>query len=539
VLNIPNGAPDAATRFIANKTANTTNAWYFGDLNDSGYDPASSSANLPGNTALTPGEDLVLPKIVINEVVLETWTQEQTNRFNPSSYRYIEIRSAQPHTSLQNVFLITLSTGSIANLSGYQTDENGLFLLGAPQVYQGLTSEIPHLSLPSISSYLRRSAFWLSYNPGTLPPIHLGKSWEEMNGNFLDILQGGYLLDGLVINHQNIYEIEGASIPLPNNDFNQRTYAASRVPSSMHPNTFMNQSAAPDWYYGRLETFYAYDDTSHSPNTPVNAMITPLEANGRTHNGEAAISYFGFETDEMTLAEGDNFYLNFHLQTSDNLLNIYKTTVTPVFVTEESTAIPGTDFAFEVYGQPPHLTSAIFDFGLPSGSNVFTETKLTIDQDQIIEETETIVLETLIPSNPNTAYRYRRLVIHILDNTVIVPPPPVGSITLSKTRLKIQAGTRKTYTIVLDAAPYENVVVTMTAGQRCRVNPQTLTFTTENWNVPQQVNVRARNFPNTSCVVRHESEGGGFPPIGSDSTVAEYGMYAHLDIPDVRVQIVP
>lgn len=536
VLNIPYGAPDAATRFIENKTALTTGAWYFGDLSGNSYDPASSSANLPGNTALTPGEDLILPEIVLNEVVLETWVTDRTSRFDSGNYRYVEIRSAQPHTSLQNIYLIAMNSSvplSTVNLSAFQTDANGLFLLpGSLSAYQGwnlpYTNPVPWF--PGSAT-----TYWLSYNPANPPLSQRTYWWHEIDGRYLEILQGGYLLDGLVINAPDDYHVEGASVMLPNNDYAQRYHAASRFPGSMHPNTFIGQNPAPDWYYGRLETFYAYDDAFHSPNLPANAMITPLEPNGRTHNGETVRSRFGFETEELTLTEGDVIPLKLRMRTSDGLLNMYPTNLTTAVVTAESTAIAGSDFSMANYGYPPFPPVAFFNYGDHSDSTLSAD--LMIRRDDVIEETETFVLEVVMTTGPNTFIEHGRIVIHILDNTP--PPIPDPGVTVSATRMQIRAGKEKAYTIVLNTQPYDDVFINIQPGGRCRVNRSQLTFTTENWNVPQRVRVRARNFPNTTCVIHHESEGGGYPPAQSDSTLADTGWYAHMVIADVRVRIVP
>ncbi len=54
-----------------------------------------------------------------------------------------------------------------------------------------------------------------------------------------------------------------------------------------------------------------------------------------------------------------------------------------------------------------------------------------------------------------------------------------------------EGGATDTYSAVLTAAPASNVTVTMAAGPQLSTSPSTLTFTSTNWNVPQQVTVTA------------------------------------------------
>lgn len=52
-------------------------------------------------------------------------------------------------------------------------------------------------------------------------------------------------------------------------------------------------------------------------------------------------------------------------------------------------------------------------------------------------------------------------------------------------------GTTDSYAIVLTSQPVSDVIINIRNGQQIRTNPRTLTFTTENWNVAQNVTVRA------------------------------------------------
>lgn len=67
-LILASGAPDAASRFINNNTANSAAAWFYGDLagtdpNSTAYNLSSVSANFPLGGALTPGSpNVVVPR---------------------------------------------------------------------------------------------------------------------------------------------------------------------------------------------------------------------------------------------------------------------------------------------------------------------------------------------------------------------------------------------------------------------------------------------------------------------------------------------
>ena len=67
-----------------------------------------------------------------------------------------------------------------------------------------------------------------------------------------------------------------------------------------------------------------------------------------------------------------------------------------------------------------------------------------------------------------------------------------AGVTVSSSTLTVDEGASATYTVVLDAQPASDVVITVSSGNTdVTVSPATLTFTTSNWNTPQTVTVAA------------------------------------------------
>lgn len=68
--------------------------------------------------------------------------------------------------------------------------------------------------------------------------------------------------------------------------------------------------------------------------------------------------------------------------------------------------------------------------------------------------------------------------------------PSVPGVTVTPTNLSAtEGGATGSYTVVLDTAPANDVVVTLTGGGQISVSPTPLTFTTANWDTPQTVTV--------------------------------------------------
>ena len=77
--------------------------------------------------------------------------------------------------------------------------------------------------------------------------------------------------------------------------------------------------------------------------------------------------------------------------------------------------------------------------------------------------------------------------ITVSNVTVTVDDNDTLGLTVTPTDMEIVAGDRKTYSVVLNSKPTENVTVTPSGGGEITVSPVNLTFTQTNWN-------RAQNF---------------------------------------------
>ena len=99
----------------------------------------------------------------------------------------------------------------------------------------------------------------------------------------------------------------------------------------------------------------------------------------------------------------------------------------------------------------------------------------------------------------------------------VTPPPPPG-LTFSSTSLTVDEGDTTTYTVVLDAAPTDDVTVSPTSGDpdAATVSPATLTFTDSNWNTAQTVTVTGVDDDNSASEtfdITHAASGGGYGSI--------------------------
>lgn len=72
VLTQNTGTPDAIVRFYGNNVANSSAAWYCGDLTGSGtsttFDPTVLSSNFPAGGALSPGDHNLPNTLSVNEI---------------------------------------------------------------------------------------------------------------------------------------------------------------------------------------------------------------------------------------------------------------------------------------------------------------------------------------------------------------------------------------------------------------------------------------------------------------------------------------
>ena len=107
--------------------------------------------------------------------------------------------------------------------------------------------------------------------------------------------------------------------------------------------------------------------------------------------------------------------------------------------------------------------------------------------------------------------------------TVLVADGETLGVTITPTALPITEGGTADYTVVLDAAPADDVTVTLrTSGSGVTVNAATLTFTTTDWGTPQTVEVGAApdtDARNDLALVTHVLSGGGYDAVSAPVVV--------------------
>jgi predicted extracellular nuclease len=82
--------------------------------------------------------------------------------------------------------------------------------------------------------------------------------------------------------------------------------------------------------------------------------------------------------------------------------------------------------------------------------------------------------------------------VSITDNDTVAPP--TAGVTVNPTSVDVdEDGLTDQYTVVLDAAPTDDVVITLSYGTQITTDVDTLTFTSGNWNIPQTVTITAED----------------------------------------------
>ncbi|MFM6729460.1 MAG: S8 family serine peptidase, partial [Dolichospermum sp.] len=115
--------------------------------------------------------------------------------------------------------------------------------------------------------------------------------------------------------------------------------------------------------------------------------------------------------------------------------------------------------------------------------------------------------------------------------TFTITPPPTPGVTLTQTAgntIVTEGGNTDTYSLVLKTQPTADVTITLTGNSQITLNSTTLTFTTTNWNTPQNVTVTAVDDTltegNHTATITHN--------ISSTDT-----NYNGLTLPNVNVSI--
>ena len=121
---------------------------------------------------------------------------------------------------------------------------------------------------------------------------------------------------------------------------------------------------------------------------------------------------------------------------------------------------------------------------------------------------------------------------------ITVNDDDTAGVTVASTALTIAEGDQDTYTVVLDTQPANHVTITPTSGDEdiATLSPETLTFTSDNWNQPQAVTLTATHDDNAydeSVTITHPVSGYG------DVTTADEVVVAIPDDDTPGVTIAP
>lgn len=117
--------PDAASRFSGNATAGSATAWYNGDMLAQGgvpdmtvnYNPIASSANLPANGRITPGDDNLAQVVAPPQVVSTMVNDGDIQRSRVTSLRLTMSAEVAFSGPVESAFVLTRNGGGAVTFS--------------------------------------------------------------------------------------------------------------------------------------------------------------------------------------------------------------------------------------------------------------------------------------------------------------------------------------------------------------------------------------------------------------------------------------
>ena len=167
-----------------------------------------------------------------------------------------------------------------------------------------------------------------------------------------------------------------------------------------------------------------------------------------------------------------------------------------------------------------------FDIVIPVGQTSGTATlRFRPVKDAVDEEDETVTLvgSELVAGGSADPLPVRSASFTIIDDDTrgITIDPEKVLLVLPL----VEGGEPGTYTLVLDSQPTDTVVITLAGNQGgfLRIMPDTLTFTTSDWDTPQTVSVMALDDGIT----------GGAPPTDFVTHQVSGGDYGSVTVPDI------
>ncbi|WP_369815973.1 calcium-binding protein, partial [Anabaena sp. CA = ATCC 33047] len=162
----------------------------------------------------------------------------------------------------------------------------------------------------------------------------------------------------------------------------------------------------------------------------------------------------------------------------------------------------------------------------PANWNIAQEVTVIALNDAVIEGNHSDTITHTVTSNdPN----YSNLTINPIN--VAITDNDTAGVTISPTDGSTdvtEGGEGDTYTVVLDRQPTDDVTITLNPGTQLTTSPNTLTFTPANWNIAQEVTVKALN----DAITEGNHTGTITHTISSDDS-----NYSNLSIADITVNI--
>ena len=161
---------------------------------------------------------------------------------------------------------------------------------------------------------------------------------------------------------------------------------------------------------------------------------------------------------------------------------------------------------------------AALTFTTSTWSTTQTVTVTAVD-DAVVEPAHTGTITHSAAGGGYDGVSISNVVANVTDND--------ASVTLSESAGSTdvaEGGATDTYDVVLDAAPFSTVTITMSADAQVTTSPSTLTFTTSDWSAAQTVTVTAvddivAEGAHTGTIT-HSAAGGGYDGVSIPNVVA-------------------
>ena len=213
-----------------------------------------------------------------------------------------------------------------------------------------------------------------------------------------------------------------------------------------------------------------------------------------TDDDKPASVTVNFERDSYTVAEGGTVTVKVTLSDDPEM-----TVTVPLTATEQDGAT-GSDYS----GVPASLT-------FNSGD---TEKEFTFgaEADEVDDDGESVKLTFgILPAGVTSGAT--------AESTVSITDDDAAGVTITPTMFTVLAGESNQYTVVLDSKPTGPATVTVSghSGTDLSVNPSTLTFSAENWDMARTVAVTAiENATAASVTLEHAVSGRGYAEVTAD-----------------------